>query len=294
MDYPILHKQVFKNGFQQIELKAEALVPYLFPGQFVFVMARAGGDRLPFSAFDIDPRREVLTIFFDSADDRSKDLLDVKVGDTLYSVSGPYGQALPFMEKKTVLCLGQGMGSLGVLPVCRYYSAHQNKVIAAFPLKTKSDLIHDAKLRVCCDKVVITTEDGSYDLRGGVADLVAKVASEKFDWIYADGSMGLYEDAIILARSRNIPVALNLLSHVREILPPFETSLLQCGDLIRFPAIDSCWVGAEEFSREVTSQQANKHKEYLAWRHSQSRSSPSRDEFGIFPKWFLDCLSRKP
>jgi ferredoxin--NADP+ reductase len=292
--YKIFQKQIFKNGLQQIEVEAPNLVSRLRPGQFVFVVARPRGRRIPFSAFDLDPRRGSITLFFDARDDVTRGMNDLKVGDNLVAVSGPYGAALPELQKKTVLCFGQGTGSAGILPVCRYYNASRNKVVAAFPLKTRSDLAHDSKLRVCCDKVVITTEDGSYDRRGGLADLFVRLSGDKCDFICADGSLDLYDGVAEFARARGTEAVINLLPHLRNYVEPFETAFFSLGPAPRYPAAEGFWVDAAGFDRPALQQSVQSREEYILWRRSSSRSSLPPGGSGIFPRLFSAFQKDRP
>lgn len=291
--FKITHKQIFKNGFQQIDIKVEDLVKYFFPGQFVFVMASPQSRRVPIASLDVDARRGTLSLFFHSADPFTGSWNDLRVGDELYSVSGPYGKALPAFEKRSVLCIGQGLGVAGVLPLCRYYHGTGNKVIAAFPLKTKSDLVHDSKLRVCSHKVVLTTEDGSYDLRGGIPELLVKLDKENIDYIYADGSLALYDAVIAFAQERQKPVLVNGMSHLREVMVSIETASLSVGSGTCVPVLDGLWFSPDQWQTSVLEKQMEQQKEYAVWRRSRSLSCLSTNEFGIFPKLLSGFLKNK-
>ena len=65
-----------------------------------------------------------------------------------------------------VICVATGIGAAQILPICRGLKKKGNKVIGIIGAKSKKVLMLESQMRVVCDEIFITTNDGSYERKG--------------------------------------------------------------------------------------------------------------------------------
>ena len=156
----------------EITRKAEA-------GQFVVLRINEEGERIPMSITDLDPQEGILTIIFQEVGKSTHHLATFKMGDVLADVVGPLGIPTHIENFGTALCIGGGIGIAPVHFIAKALRQKGNKIISIIGARSKDLLILEDEMKRLSDKLLISTDDGSYGHHGFVTDLLTDLLSDQ-------------------------------------------------------------------------------------------------------------------
>ncbi len=159
-------------------------------GQFVVLRINEEGERIPMSITDLDAKTGILTIIFQEVGKSTAHLATLKKGDRLADVVGPLGIPTHIGNFSTCVCVGGGIGIAPIYFVAKTLKQMGNKVISIIGARRKNLLILEEEMKSLSDRLLISTDDGSYGHHGFVTDLLTQLLSEKkvkVDFIMAIG-----------------------------------------------------------------------------------------------------------
>ncbi|UZE46480.1 sulfide/dihydroorotate dehydrogenase-like FAD/NAD-binding protein [Selenomonas sputigena] len=188
--YRILKKQELSPGILEYDIEAPRVAKKALPGQFIVLRVNEEGERVPLTIADFDREKGIVTILFQVVGASTGLLASLKEGDSILDFVGPLGQPSELSNHMgTVVFVGGGIGVAPVYPIAR--GAHElgNKVISILGAKTKDILIFEDRMRAISDEVLITTDDGSYGIKGFVTNAIEELIKrgEKIDQVTAIG-----------------------------------------------------------------------------------------------------------
>ncbi len=171
--YEILKKTVWSAQEPRITefvLNAPEIARAHKAGQFVIIIPRESGERIPLTIADKDAKAGTINILFQEVGASTMLLGSFKEGDKLMHVAGPLGKPTHVEKFGTVVCVGGGVGIAPVHPIAKAMKDAGNKVISILGARTKDLLIYEDLMRKASTEVRITTDDGSYVKKGFVTD----------------------------------------------------------------------------------------------------------------------------
>ena len=188
--YRILKKQALSPGILEYDIEAPRVAKKALPGQFIVLRVNEEGERVPLTIADFDREKGIVTILFQVVGASTELLASLQEGDSILDFVGPLGQPSELSDHMgTVVFVGGGIGVAPVYPIAR--AAHElgNKVISILGAKTKDILIFEDRMRAISDEVLITTDDGSYGIKGFVTNAIEELIKrgEKIDQVTAIG-----------------------------------------------------------------------------------------------------------
>ena len=188
--YRILKKQELSPGILEYDIEAPRVAKKALPGQFIVLRVNEEGERVPLTIADFDREKGIVTILFQVVGASTELLASFQEGDSILDFVGPLGQPSELSDHMgTVVFIGGGIGVAPVYPIAR--AAHElgNKVISILGAKTKDILIFEDRMRAISDEVLITTDDGSYGIKGFVTNAIEELITrgEKIDQVTAIG-----------------------------------------------------------------------------------------------------------
>ena len=141
----------------------------------------------------------------------TRKLGDLSIGESLYQMVGPLGRASQMDKYGVVICVATGIGAAQILPICRGLKKKGNKVIGIIGAKSKKVLMLESQMRVVCDEIFITTNDGSYERRGLATGLLKELLDKyTVHRVYAIGSVEMMQAAAQMTMEKNIPLRVTL------------------------------------------------------------------------------------
>jgi len=157
-------------------------------GQFVVLMVKEEGERIPLTIVNADPGKGTVVIIAQEAGLTTKLLAGLKAGDFLYSIVGPLGHPTEIKKYGKVILVGGGVGIAEILPVAKALKDAGNHVTAIIGSRNKELLILERDLKEASDECVVMTDDGSYGRKGFVTEALKELLEKsKYDLVYAVG-----------------------------------------------------------------------------------------------------------
>jgi ferredoxin--NADP+ reductase len=177
---PNIH--LFKFNAPRIARKAKA-------GQFVVLMIDERGERIPLTVADSNAKDGTLTIVFMEVGKTTKELGLRKTGDSIMSLTGPLGLPTEVEKFGTVVCVAGGFAVAPITPIARAMKQAGNKVISIQGARCKDLLFWEDELKSVSDRLIVTTDDGTYGRKGLVTEPLKELleSKEKIDRVIAIG-----------------------------------------------------------------------------------------------------------
>ncbi len=181
------------------------------PGQFAMVwLPRI--DELPMSVMIAGDGYAALTIRKHGVS--STALYNMGAGSML-GIRGPYGNSFD-LKTGRVLLVGGGTGLVPLMRLARALVKNKrSKVTLIMGSRTKDEVVFEklAKdlLRRVRGRVVVTTEDGSYGMKGLATDAAAREAKKNsFNMVYTCGPERMMKKVLEIAAENEIPAQASL------------------------------------------------------------------------------------
>ena len=202
------------KGIYKFSVKASQIAKIAKPGQFLEIKVSKTNEpflRRPISIYNIDQENGIVEFIFQVKGKGTELLAELKEGEKI-DIIGPLGYGtFEVKEYKNVAIIGGGIG---------VYPLHE----LAKQLKGKANLnvymgFRDKSLVTCekefedigLNKLVVTTDDGSYKEKGYAIDFMKKDIQEHMvDMIFACGPLPMLKAIRQYAIENNIPCQISL------------------------------------------------------------------------------------
>lgn len=168
--FEILSKETPAKSITKFVIKAPYVAKKHKAGNFVILRVNDHGERIPLTIVDSDPSVGTITIMVQTIGKTTKLLSLQEKGDSILDVAGPLGNPTPIYNYGTVVCVGGGVGTAEVYPIAKALKAAGNKLVTIIGARTKDLVILENELRELSDDFFVTTDDGSYGMRGLVTN----------------------------------------------------------------------------------------------------------------------------
>ena len=239
--YRILKKQELSPGILGYDIEAPRVAKKALPGQFIVLRVNEEGERVPLTIADFDRERGIVTILFQVVGASTGLLASLKEGDSILDFVGPLGQPSELSDHMgTVVFVGGGIGVAPVYPIAR--AAHElgNKVISILGAKTKDILIFEERMRAISDEVLITTDDGSYGIKGFVTNAIEELIKrgEKIDQVTAIGPGVMMKSVAEATRPYGIKTVVSLNPIMVDGTGMCGGCRVQVGEETKFACVD--------------------------------------------------------
>lgn len=177
--FKILRKEALAPSVNLMEIEAPRIAVKARAGQFLILRVNERVERIPLTVADCDRERGTVTIVFLEMGKTTRLLASLSAGDGIRDVVGPLGNPTEIGRYGRVVCVGGGVGTACIYPICRAMKEAGNEVIAIVGARTKELLFWEDRLRAAVDELLITTDDGSYVRQGFVTDVLREVAAQE-------------------------------------------------------------------------------------------------------------------
>ena len=180
--YTIAENTLIAPKTYKIILAGEGVVE----GEFVNIAIPGYYLRRPLSVCDLEDGK--LTIVYKVVGEGTKVLSEMQVGEKLEVLTG-LGRGFKTEEcREDALLVGGGLGVPPLLLLARKLKAQGKKVTAVMGFNKADEIILEDEFRAVCDRVVISTVDGSVGVKGFVTDAI-KATAPSYDFFYTCGPM---------------------------------------------------------------------------------------------------------
>lgn len=138
------------------------------PGQFVIIRLHEKGERIPLSLADINPEDGTISLIVMAVGKTTTEMSTFNANDEILDLCGPLGQPTHIEKYGRAILVGGGFGVAPLYPIARSLKDAGNEVIVIMGARSKDLLIYENEMQQACDKVLITTDDGSKGIKGVV------------------------------------------------------------------------------------------------------------------------------
>jgi ferredoxin--NADP+ reductase len=208
----ITEKIALSENVIKMVLEAPAIARKRKAGQFVVLIADEKGERIPLTIVDSDPEKGTITIIFQIVGKTTAVMAKMKVGDSIRDVQGPLGNPTDVHKVGQVVCIGGGVGVGVVYPLAAALKQAGNQVISIIGARTKELLILEEEMKQVSDRLIVTTDDGSYGFHGFVSTVLQNLIDqgEKIAEVFAIGPVPMMKAIANLTRPYGIKTVVSL------------------------------------------------------------------------------------
>jgi ferredoxin--NADP+ reductase len=161
-------------------------------------------------------------------------------GDPLFSFVGPLGKPSTIKQYGTVITIGGGAGIASVYPITRALKEAGNEVIAIIGARTENLLLMEDEMRAASNRLLITTDDGSYVRKGYVTDVLNEVLLKEKDVkrIWAVGPAAMMKVVCDITKPHRVKTIVSLNAIMVDGTGMCGTCRVTIGDETKYVCVD--------------------------------------------------------
>lgn len=165
--YEVVRREELSDVSYLLEVRDPDVAGAARPGQFVMVMSRPDGERIPLTIADFDRERGTVTLVVQAVGKTTREMQrTLTVGSSLHALAGPMGEPSRTDGIRKVVCVGGGLGVAPVYPIARAFKEGGAYVIGVIGFRSKDLVFWEERFRAVCDELIICSDDGSVGTKG--------------------------------------------------------------------------------------------------------------------------------
>jgi NAD(P)H-flavin reductase len=236
----VLEKEFITPSVFRMKVEAAEIARRRKAGQFIILRTCDAGERIPLTIADAHPDEGWLELVVQVVGKTTKHLSTLEPGDELCDMVGPLGRPTHIELYGTVVIVGGGIGIAPSHPIAQALRAAGNQVISILGGRSRDLVIMEDKMRETSDRVLITTDDGSYGMKGLVTDALQKLIDEgvKIDLVVAIGPPIMMKFVSLLTKKYEIPTLVSLNTIMVDGTGMCGACRVTVGDETKFVCVD--------------------------------------------------------
>ena len=186
--YSILTKSQIGPDTFRMDILAPRAARRAQPGQFVMLRVNEDGERFPLTMADVDHEKGIVTVIFQAVGHATRLLASMEPGQALSDFLGPLGKPAQLPDHGHVLCVGGGVGVAVVYPEVKALYERGVDVDVIIGARSADLIILEDEIRAVCNRLFITTDDGSKGRKGLVTEVLKELLeAEHYDEVITIG-----------------------------------------------------------------------------------------------------------
>lgn len=272
--YEIIDKQLLNNNqIYHIVIRAPWIASSGLPGQFVIVIPREKGERVPLTICDIDKEKHSVSIVFQVVGSSTRYLADLNIGDSVFSIVGPLGQPSELIKNGSaddsthLLFVAGGVGTAPIYPQVKWAHNHHIKTDVIMGARNKDLLFFEDKMRAVCDNLYVVTDDGSYGEKGLVTEKIKALADagKHYSACVAIGPLPMMKFVSLLTKQLDIKTIVSMNCMMVDGTGMCGACRVTVGNSVKFtcvdgPEFDGHLVDFDEAARRLAKPDARKFR----------------------------------
>jgi NAD(P)H-flavin reductase len=213
MDDRFMVRAVSSEGpdIHRLIVHAPRVARYVRAGQFVIVRTTPDGERIPLTVCEADASEGTITLVVQGVGRTTFDILELVQGDQFADVLGPLGSPTHVEYYGSCVVVAGGVGVAIALPVAQAWRGAGNQVVGILGARSDAHLILHHDFTKACDRVLVTTEDGSAGERGLVTDALGPLLDEGLvDRVFVVGPIPMMRAVAAMTRPTGIATIASL------------------------------------------------------------------------------------
>ena len=218
--YEIVEKKQLAESIYFMNIKAPRVAKAAKPGQFIIAKIDEKGERIPLTICNYDKDKKIITIVFQVVGESTRRMSLLNKGDYFRDFVGPLGVESQFvnediscLKNKRILFVAGGVGVAPIYPQVKWLNSKGIKADVIIGAKNKDMLIFENEIKNGVGNLYITTDDGSYGMKGLVTDKIndlVNIKNKEYDLVVAIGPMVMMKFVARLTKKLNIPTVVSL------------------------------------------------------------------------------------
>ena len=218
--YEIVEKKQLAESIYFMNIKAPRVSKAAKPGQFIIAKIDEKGERIPLTICNYDKDKKIITIVFQVVGESTRRMSLLNKGDYFRDFVGPLGVESQFvnediscLKNKRILFVAGGVGVAPIYPQVKWLNSKGIKADVIIGAKNKDMLIFENEIKNEVGNLYITTDNGSYGMKGLVTDKIndlVNIKNKEYDLVVAIGPMVMMKFVARLTKKLNIPTVVSL------------------------------------------------------------------------------------
>lgn len=245
--YKITRAEELAANIFLFDVEAPRVAKSCQPGQFVIVKIDEKGERIPLTICNYDREKGIITIVVQTIGASTEKMKELKAGDSFRDFMGPLGQPSEFvnedveeLKKKKFIFVAGGLGTAPVYPQVKWMHEHGIDVDVIIGAKTKDLVIFEKEMREV-GNLYLTTDDGSYENKGLVTDVLKRLVQEEgkhYDVCVSIGPMIMMKFVCLLTKDLGIHTIVSMNPIMVDGTGMCGACRLRVGDEVKFACVD--------------------------------------------------------
>ena len=210
--YKIVKRQQLNDTVVRLDVQAPFIAKKAKAGQFIIFRIDEHGERIPLTIADTDAEKGTVSIIFQIVGQSTMLLSQLQEGDAILDFVGPLGAATEFGDAKKVCVIGGVVGNAIAYPSAKalFNMGADVDVIAGF--RSKDIVILEDEFKAVCNRLFITTDDGTYGEKGFVTNKLQELidAGNNYDLVIAIGPIPMMKFVSKVTEPYNIKTLVSL------------------------------------------------------------------------------------
>jgi ferredoxin--NADP+ reductase len=185
----ILVKEQLSASVWRMRIDAPRIARKRKAGQFIILRPTADSERIPLTIANADAQAGWIEIIYQVVGKTTRQLSELAAGQDLSDLAGPLGKPTHIEKFGRCVCMGGGVGVAPLYPIVAALKAAGNHVSTIIGARSKDLVILEKEMQAQSDRLLVTTDDGSYVRKGFVVTVFDELiaAGEKFDFAVVIG-----------------------------------------------------------------------------------------------------------
>ena len=238
--YKIASKKVLNSFVTQMEIEAPLVAKKAQAGQFIILRVDENGERIPLTVAGFDREKGLVKIIFQIVGATTNKLNQKNVGEFIADFVGPLGNPTKVEGLKRVCVIGGGVGCAIALPVAEKLHNMGCEVDSIIGFRSSDLLILEDEFKAVSDNLVVTTDDGSYGIKGNVTMPLKEALQngKQYDEIITVGPLVMMKFVVLTAKEYNVPVTVSMNPIMIDGTGMCGGCRLTVGGKIKFACVD--------------------------------------------------------
>jgi len=196
----------------RLEIQAPLVAKKFKAGQFVVLRPFPTSERMPLTIMKANLNTGTIALIVKAIGLSTRQLCGMKVGDKVADLLGPLGKPSEINTFGTVAVIGGGVGTAVSFAVAQALKEAGNRIISLSGARDRSFVILEDDLRAISDELIITTDDGSYGIKGFITEELKKLflRDDRIDRVIAAGPLPMMRLVADITRPYRTPTIVSL------------------------------------------------------------------------------------
>lgn len=256
----IIKKELLNDSIIRISILDKDIAKHAKPGQFAILRVNENGERIPLTIHNVN--KDEVSFIYQIVGRSTYELSKLNVGDDILDVCAPLGRPTEIDGVKKAIVIGGGAGSAIAYPIAKALSDNGASVVSILGFRNK-DLVILEKEFASVSKLYITTDDGSYGIKGLVTNVLKNlIEKEDYDCVYAIGPLIMMKFVSLTTKDKGIKTIVSMNPIMVDGTGMCGGCRLSVDGQIKFACVDGPDFDGHKVDFDETIKRNNFYKEF--------------------------------